>query len=53
MLIVPLSLSHYPLEGEDRGQDEKVGKYCGDALLECGADEVRVSRVGGGGGRTG
>ena len=53
MLIVPLSLSHYPLEGEDRGQDEKVGKYCGDGLLECGADEVRVSRVGGGGGRTG
>ena len=47
MLIVPLSLSHYSLEGEDRGQDEKVGKYYGDGLLECGADEVRVSRVGG------
>jgi len=42
VLIVPLSLSHYSLEGEDRGQDEKVGKYCGDGLLECRADEVRV-----------
>ena len=49
MLIVPLSLSHYSLEGENREQDEKVGKYCGDGLLECGADEVSVSRVGGGG----
>jgi len=27
--MAPLSLSHYSLEGEDYGQDEKVGKYCG------------------------
>ena len=54
MLIVPLSLSHYSLEGENRGQDEKVGKYCGDGLLGHGADEVRVSHVWEeGGGRTG
>ena len=29
-----LSLSHYFLEGEDQGQHEKVGKFCGDGLLE-------------------
>jgi len=39
------SLSHCCLEGEDRGRDEKVGKYCGDGLLGYGDDEVRVSRV--------
>ena len=34
VLIVPPSLSHYSLEGEDWGPDEEVGKYCGDGLLE-------------------
>ena len=45
VLIVPPSLSHYSLEGEDRGPDEEVGKYCGDGLLGYGDDEVRVSDV--------
>jgi len=42
VLMVPPLLSHYSLE--DRGQDEKVGRYCGDGLLGYG-DEVRVSCV--------
>ena len=42
VLMMPPSHSHYSLEGEDRGRDEKVGKFCRDGLLGCG-DEVRVS----------
>ena len=40
-----ISLSHYPLEEEDWGRDEKVGKYCGDGLLQYREDEMRVSRL--------
>jgi len=42
VLMMPPSHS---LEGEDRGRDEKVGKYCRDGLLGYGDDEVRVSGV--------
>ena len=42
VLIVPPSLSHYPLEGEDQ-RDEKVGKYCGDGLLRYRDEEVSES----------
>ena len=53
VLMVPPSLSHYPLEGEEWGPDKEVGKYCGDSLLGYGDDEVRVSDVWEeGGGRT-
>jgi len=41
---MPQSLSHYSLEGEYRGRDEKVSKYRGDGLLGYGDDEVRESR---------
>ena len=44
MLMMPSSLSHYCLEGEAQGRDEKVGKYCEDGL-GYGDYEVRVSRV--------
>ena len=47
---VPPSLSHYCLEGQDRGKDEKVGKYCGDSLLGYGDDEVSELCVGESGG---
>jgi len=43
--MMPSSLSHHCLGGEDQGRDEKVGKYCGDGLLGYGDYEVRVSRV--------
>jgi len=36
---------------EDWGQDENVGKYYGDGFPGYGDDEVRVSRVCGGGAR--
>ena len=45
VLMVPLSLSYYSLEGEDHREDEKVDKFCGDGLLGYGDDEVRVSHV--------
>ena len=47
VLVMPPSLSHYSLEGEDPGRDEKVGncKYCGDGLLGYGDDKVKVSCV--------
>ena len=44
-LMMPQSLSHYSLEGEDRGKDKKVVKDCGDGLLGHREDEVRVSCV--------
>ena len=40
--MMPPLLSHYSLEGEDRGRDEKDVKYCGDGLLGYGDDEVSV-----------
>jgi len=45
--MMPPLLSHYSLEGEDRGRDGKDVKYCGDGLLGYGDDEVRVLCVGG------
>ena len=50
--MAPLSLSHYSLEGEDYGQDEKVGKYCGDTWPPLIRRKSELC-VGGGGGRTG
>ena len=45
VLMMPPSLSHWSLEGDDRGWDERVGIHCGDGLLGYGEDEVRVSHV--------
>ena len=46
---MPPPLSHYCLEGEGLGEDEKVGEYCGkfgNGLLGfSGNDELRVSHV--------
>jgi len=44
--MMPPSLSHYFLEGEDRGRDEEVAKYCRDGLLGYrDNNKVRVSHV--------
>ena len=45
VLMIPPPLSHYCLDGKKT--DGKVGKYCGDGLLGCRDDEVRVIYVGG------
>ena len=45
-MIMPPSLFHYSLEGDDQRKDEKVGKCYRDGFLGYGDDEVRVSCVG-------
>jgi len=54
VLMMSPSLSYYSFEGEVEfwGRDQKVEKYCGDGLLGYRDDDVRVSHVGGNGGRT-
>ena len=32
VLVMPSSLSHHCLKGEDLGREEKLSKYCGDGI---------------------
>ena len=46
--MMPPSLSHYYVEGEDRRRDEKKKRiFCGDGLFGYRDVEVRVIHVGG------